>query len=226
MALDQGGDGGDQLGQRGAQSHHREGDDRFRYAQPCGDDHAVVHHQVGAHGDEGGGQDKPHQLHRQASAGALLCRLTGRGGRRGAPGGGDLRRHIGREHRQQDDAHPPAEHPGGVCHRRVKDRRHKEEAHRQPQGGGVRLAGPDRNGDRRHQRRIADDGADGVAIGDLPMAAHGRGRRDHHLGQGGAHRHHRGPDQQVGQAEPPGDPHRSIHEPVAALDQAEQPYTE
>ena len=183
VPLDQGGDGRDQLGQRGAQGDHRQGNDRFGHAQTGGDHDAVVHHQVGAHRDEGGGQRQPHQLHRQAAGRGRLGRgFAGCGGCGRAPGRGHLRRHIGRKEGQQDDAHPPAESAGGVGHRRVKDRRDEEEAHRQPQGGGVRLARPDCDGDGGYQRRIADDRANGVAVGDLAVAAQGRRRRNHHLG--------------------------------------------
>ena len=62
----------------------------------------------------------------------------------------------------------------------------------------------------------------GNAIGDLAVAGHGRGGGDHDLRQGGADGHHRGTDEQLRHLEAAGDAGCTVHEPVAALDEAEQ----
>ena len=60
VSLFRGNDGGHQLRQGGAQGHEGQGNDGLRHAQPLGDESAVVHQQVGPHGDEGRADDQQH----------------------------------------------------------------------------------------------------------------------------------------------------------------------
>ena len=83
-----------------------------------------------------------------------------------------------------------------------------------------------RNGEGRNEGCIADDRTDGVAVGDLAVAGKGRGGGDHHLRQGGADGHHGGTNEQLRNMEAAGNARGTIHEPVTALDEAQQAHDE
>ena len=219
MAFDERGNGRDQLRQGRAQRHKGQRDNTLGHAQSLGDQGAVVHQQVGAHGDQHRAQ---HQKHQHTGQGhglfflfMLLC-------------GGvlhlvDVGRHVGHEHRQHDKAHGTGELAEAVSRHAVDGRRRKEEQHRHFQHFGVHFTRAHRNGDSRDQRRIADDRTDGVAVSDLAVAGQRRHRGDHDLGQGSADGHHCGSNQQFGQMEPPRQRRCAVHEPVAAFNEKQQP---
>ena len=60
------------------------------------------------------------------------------------------------------------------------------------------------------------------AVGNLAVARHGRGGRNHNFRQRGADGHHGGANEQLRQMEFAGNPGGAIHKPVAALDQKDQ----
>ena len=119
-------------------------------------------------------------------------------------------------------AHRASEGAGGVGHTGIESGSHKEEGHRGAQALGVNLARAHRNGDGGDQCSVADDRADGVAVGDLAVTGEGRGGGHHDLRQGGTDGHHRGTDEQLRHMEAAGDAGGTVHKPVAALDQAQQ----
>ena len=218
MALSQRGDGGDQLRQRGAQCHKGQRNDRLRHAQRLRDEGAVVHQQVSAHSNEHCADDQQTQLLGKGAFLSLL--LLFRGG--GVFHSQHVAHDVSHEHGQQDQTHRAGEGAGGVGHTGIESGSHKEEGHRGAQALGVNLARAHRNGDGGDQCRIADDRADGVAVGDLAVTGEGRGGGHHDLRQGGTDGHHRGTNEQLRHMEAAGDAGGTVHKPVAALDQAQQ----
>ena len=168
MALHQRGDGRDQLGQRSAQRHEGERDDRFGHTQRLCDDGAVVHQQVRTQRDEGRAHHQPQNDPPKAHQLFFVLRLC-----RGTFHLPDIRRHIGREHCQHQQTQRPGEAAHPVSGEAVDGRRREEKGHWHPQGLGVHLGGPHGHRDGRDEGRIADDRADGVAVSDLAMAGHG-----------------------------------------------------
>ena len=219
MPLDERGDRRDQLGQGGAQRHKRQRDNTLGHAQRLRDQRAVVHQKVCAHRDQHRAGYQQHQHLRQGHGFFLVVVLLGGGVFHLYHVGG----HVRDKHRQHNKAHRAGELAKAVGRHAVDGRRGKEEQHRHFQRLRVNFSRAHRNGDGRDQRRIADDRPDGVAVGDLAMAGQRRHRRDHDLGQGGADGHDRRADEQLGQMEPPRQRRRAVHEPVAALDEEQQP---
>ena len=225
MALYQGGDGGDQLRQGRPQGHEGQGDDGLRHAQSLGDEGAVVHQQVGAHGDEGRADDQQQDV--LAHGGGAVNGLVRAAGLHGVPEAlAHGKDHVHREHHQQHNARQPGEGPVGIGDGGIKHGGDEEEDHRGPQAPAVRLRGADGDGQGCDQGGVADHRADGVAIGDLAVAADGGGGGYHHLRQGGADGDHRGADENFRHMEPVGQPRGPVHEPVAALDQQHQTHDE
>ena len=224
MALDQRGNGGDQFRQGSAQRHKGQCNDRFRYPKRLGDPCAIVHQQVGANGDQ---YRACHQ--QQQFLGKRLgfsCRLLRCGSNRF---GGHLPHrcdHINRKQSQQNQAGNPAEIPGGVGDAGVKQRGKEKERYRCAQAFGVDFAGPYSDGERGDQGGVADYRSNGVAVSDLAVSAQCRGGGYHDLRQGSTDGHYRGADQQFGQMKTAGNTGSAIHKPVAAFNQADQPYAE
>ena len=222
-ALDQRGDGGDQLRQRGAQRHKGQRDDRLRHAQCLCDEGAVIHQQVCAQCDEHSAQ---HQQYQRFGKGHLFPGIFGLGLRFGGGRGffhlQYVCHHVGHEHGQHHKAQRAGELAHGVGSHAVDGGCGKEEGYRHPQGLGVYLARTDGDGDGGDQGRVADDRADGVAVGDLTMAGHSGHGGHHDLRQSSADGHHRCADEQLRQMEPPCQCRSTVHEPVAALDQEQQ----
>ena len=220
MALDEAGDGGDQLGQAGAQGDHGQADDRIGDAEGGGDQGAVVHQEAGAQGD---GRGADHQQKQLQGEGPLfpVCLLFPALFR-------ELRmplhlqdgdEHIDHKDREIGKAHPAleaAQRPGDAG---IGERRGEEEGRREGEGLGIDLPGTHGDGDRRDQAGVADDGADGVAVADAGVALHGRLAGDHHLRERGADGDDRRADQQLRQMKAAGDAHRAVDKPVAALDE-------
>ena len=221
MSLLQGGDGGDELRQRGTQSHEGQGNHRLRNAQLLGDDGAVLYQQVGTVGNEGGSNDQQHKLHGKGAGGCGgFCFL----------GGflwvsetlADVGNQVYHKNRQHDDAQPSGEgaHPVGC--QAVDRGGGEEEENGHLHGLHVHGAGIAGYGNGRDQSGIADDGADGVAVGHGSLTQQGTGGGHHYFRQCGADGDHRGTDDDVRQTEPAGDARGTVNEPVAALDEQNQ----
>ena len=178
VALHQGGDGGDQLRQRRTQRNKGQSDDGLRYAQSLGNDDAVVHQELGSQGDQRRAHRQQAQILREASLNGLPAASGGSGDALDLEDGD---RHVNREARQQDDARQAAEIAGGIGNGGIKHRRRKEEEHRQAQGFRVQLPRAHGDGDGGNQSRVADDGADGVAVGDFPVPFQRGGGGNHNL---------------------------------------------
>ena len=227
MALDQAGDGRDELRQAGTQSHHGQADDGVRHPQGRGDLGAVVHQEPGAQSDGRRADDQQQNLLGQGlflPAGFLLFLIL----RQlrvllHLQGGHD---HVDHEHAQVGDAHPAQEPAHGVGRQGVGDGGAEEEDRGQGEGLGVHLPGGQGNGDGGDEAGVADDGADGVAVADAGVALQGRLAGDHHLGQCRADGHDGGADKQLRQMKPAGDAHGAVHKPVAALDQQPKAHQE
>ena len=222
VALLQGGDGGHQLRQGGAQGHEGQGNHRFGHAQFLGDDGAVLHQQVGTHGNQGRAHHQQHQLHNQRTGGLhffhfLNFCLVGIG--KTLTDGGD---HVKHKDHQHDHAHPAGELAQNVGSHAVNGGRGEEEQHRHFHGLDIHGAGIAGHGNGSNQGGVADDGADGVAIGHCALAHEGSGGGDHDLRQGGADGDHGGTHDDVRQVEPLGKARSAVHEPVAALDEQNQ----
>ena len=217
MALHQRSNGRDQLRQRGTQRHEGQRDDRFRHAHRLRDEGTVVHQQVRAQRDEGCAHHQQQDDLSDAHRLFLMLRLC-----RGIFHLPDIRRHIGHKHPQHQQAHRTGKAAHAVSCHAVDGRSRKEESHRNTQGLRVHLAGPHGHRNGRDEGRVADDRADGVAVGDLAVAGHCRDGGHHHLGQGSADGHHRCADEQLRQMELAGQRRCAVHEPVTALDKAEQ----
>ena len=223
MALGQRGDGGDQLGKGGAQRHKGEGDDRLGHSHGLGDQGAIVHQQVGADGDENGS----HRQQQKGLPGGSVTQFRLSGDRSGvAEGLADSEDHINRKDAQQLQTNRPAEAAGDIGPVKVDGGGEEEKDHRGAKTLSVHLGRADGDGQCGDKGGVADDGADGIAIGQLSVAAHGRGGRHHHFGKGGADGDHRSADEQLGHAEPVGDAGGALHKPVAAFDQEQQTQTE
>ena len=219
VALGQRGDSRDQLGQRGAECDKRQGDDALGHAEGLRDQGAVVHEQVCADGDQHRAQHKQDQRPGEGHF-LLLGRLLRTGG--GVFHLQHVDDHVRREHGQHDDAHDAGEFAEHIGRNAVDGRRREEEGDGGFQRFGVYLAGAHRNRDGRDQRRVADDRADGVAVGDLAMAGQRGHRGDHDLRQRCADGDHRRADEQLRQVEAAGQCGRAVNKPVAALDQEQQ----
>ena len=116
----------------------------------------------------------------------------------------DVDRDVGHEHRQHDKAHDAGELAENIRRNAVDGRCREEEGDGGFQRFGVYPAGAHRNRDGRDQCRIADDRADGVAVGDLAMAGQRGHRGDHDLRQRRADGDHRRADEQLRQVEAAG----------------------
>ena len=201
MALDQRGDGRDQFGQRGAERDKRQGDDALGHAEGLRDQGAVVHEQVCADGDQHRAQHKQDQRLGEGHF-LLLGRLLLTGG--GVFHLQHVDGHVRHKRCQHDDAHDAGESAENIGRNAVDGRRREEEGDGGFQRFGVYPARAHRNRDGRDQCRIADDRADGVAVGDLAMAGQRGHRGDHDLRQRRADGDHRRADEQLRQVEAAG----------------------
>ena len=218
MTLDQRGDGRDQLRQTGAKSDEGQGNDRLRHAQLFGDDGAVVHQQVRAHGNDRRANHQEQQLLPQRDGRAVLVGflVLGSGGFDALTDGDD---HVEDKHRQQHDAQRPGELPHPVGGEAVDGGCDEEENHRLLHGLHIHGGRTDGQGNGGNERRIADNGADGVAVGHGALTVQCAGGGHHHLRQCGADGHHGGAHDDLGNMEAPGKAGGAVHEPVAALDE-------
>ena len=219
MALDQRGDGRDQLGQRGAECDKRQSDDALGHAEGLRDQGAVVHEQICADGDQHRAQHKQDQRLGEGHF-LLLGRLLLTGG--GVFHLQHVDGHVRHKRCQHDDAHDAGESAENIGRNAVDGRRREEEGDGGFQRFGVYPAGAHCNRDGRNQCRVADDRADGVAVGDLAMAGQRGHRGDHDLRQRRADGDHRRADEQLRQVEAAGQCGRAVNKPVAALDQEQQ----
>ena len=179
------GDGGDQLRQGSAQRHKGQGNHGFRHTQRLGDKRPVIHQQVGTNGNHRCAADEHGNAHPQRAA--LF------GGFRFLCGGSGILEtltdgavQIQRQQNQQTGADDVAKIAGQVGIDAVECGGGKKEKDRDFQALGVNGPGAHRNGDGGNQGGVADDGADGVAIGNLTMTADSGGGRYHHFRQGGS----------------------------------------
>ena len=223
MALRQSAHRRHQLWQRGSQRDERQRNHGLRHAQLLGNQDAVIHQQSGSQGDQYRSRRQQNGVLRcgPLSCGSALPGGSGAGRPFDLPDGDG---HIGGENRQQNDSHHTAEIAGGIGYRPIDPGGGKEKDHRRSQRPGIHLAGAHRNGDGGNQRGVADHGADGVAISNLPVTAQSGSGGNHHLRQSRSDGNHGRPDQQLRHTEAVCDVHRAVHKPVAALDQKNQPH--
>ena len=206
-------------GEAGAQGHEQQGDDSLGDAQPQGDDLAVLHQQVGADGDDTGTGDQERQVLPEGTFPLLFLLIGGVGVAQAVP---DRQEHIHGEDSEHRKAQPAGEGAQAVGGQAVDGGGEEEEKGGGLHGLGIHGAGVPDNGDGGDQGGVADDGADGVAIGHCAGAHQSAGGGDHDLGQGGADGDHGGAHHDIGQVEPPGHAGGAVHEPVAAVDQQHQ----
>ena len=219
MALGQRGDGRDQLWQRGTQRDKGQCNDALRHTEGLGNQGTVVHQQVCAHGDQHRAQ---HQQDQRPGQGHFLFF-----GRLSVNGGGvfhlqHVDYHVGHEHSQHDKAHDAGELAENIRRNAVDGRRRKEEGDRGFQRFGIDLTGAHGDGDSRNERRVADDRADGVAVGDLAMAGQRGHGGDHDLRQSRTDGNDGRTDEQFRQMEPPGQRRGTVDKPVTAFNKEQQ----
>ena len=130
--------------------------------------------------------------------------------------------HIDCENHQQKDTVRAGKMPFEIRSRGVIDSCDEIKQHRSFHRAAIDLTRFDRDGDGGDQRSIADDGADGVAVGKLAVAGNRGGRGNHHLRQGRTDGDHRRADQNIGNMKAAGESRRAVDEPVACLDQQQQ----
>ena len=220
MAFTQGGDGGDQLGQAGAQSNEGQRDNGFRHAQFLGDEGTVVNQQVGAHGDDGSADNQQSQLHPEGTLLGFAFFFLNLVGVLHALTDGD--EHVHGEDGEQHEAQPLGEFTQEVGGHAVQGGGAEEEDDGHLHGLDVDRAGIASNGDGGNQRSIADDGADGVAVSHSALTLQGTGDRNHDLGQRGTDGNDGRTDDDVRQLEAAGKAGGAVNEPVAALDEQHQ----
>ena len=229
VSLGEGGDGGDQLRQRGTERDEGQRDDGFRHAQHAGKNRPVVDEQIRADRDQGCADNEQQQIFPERVEGAfklvlddimrvctlreLFLQLLV------ADRLHDGNRHVGDENQQKDDTVCAREMPLEICRCGVESCRDEVKPHRCFHRAAVDLTRFDRDGDGGDQRSIADDGADGVAIGKLAVPGNRGGRGNHHLRQGRADGDHRRADQNIGNMKAAGESRRAVDEPVSCLDQ-------
>ena len=223
MALYERGDGGDQLRQGGAQGYKGQRNDRFRHSQRLGDDGTVIHQEVGPHGDQ---RRADHQQQNILVKGLhflfrLLFLFRTDGGNELWPlhrlGNGNG--HVGDENQKHQHAGHSAEAAEEISRGHIYRGGSKEKGNGNAKGFSVDLTWAYRHHNGGDQRRIADDGADGVAVGDLSVPAYRRGGGNHHLRQGGADGDHRGADKDLRHMEPVGNARGPVHKPIPALNE-------
>ena len=134
----------------------------------------------------------------------------------------DVGDHVGHEHCQHDKAHRAGKFTEAVGGHAVDGGGDKEEDNRRFQRLGVNLARAHGNRDGCDQRRVADDRADGIAVGNLAVAGNRRHRGNHDLRQRCADGNDRRANQQLRQVEAPRQRRCAVDEPVAALNQEQQ----
>ena len=222
MALLQRGDGGDQLRQAGAQGNEGQSDDGLGDAQTLGDDGAVLHQQIGTPGDEGGANHQQNQIHPQGvglGIAVFLLFLHTVGVFHALTDGED-------QVNDEDGQHHKAQRTGEGAHdvggEAVDGGADEEKDHRHLHGFGVHGTGVEGHGDGGNEGGVADDGANGVAVGHRALTQERTGGGDHDLGQGGADGYHGGTNYDVGQIETPGNAGGAVNEPVAALDEQDK----
>ena len=218
MTLQQGGNGGYQLRQRGAQRHHGDTHHLGGNAQPilCQRDGRALQH-IGAHRNQRGTDDQHDQILYQRAAVVIRLTLGLRGGILESVADGQ--EHIHGKNQQHHNAQPSVETTEDVSGGHVNGGGNEEENDRCYHCLTIDRCGTDGDGQSGNQRRITDDGADGVAIGHGGIVVHRGSDRYHYLRQGGADGHHRGADDNLGHAEFLGHAHGAVHKPVAALNQ-------
>ena len=218
MTLAEGCDRGDQLGERCPQGDHGQPDHGVRNAESLGDQGAVVDQEIRSDRD-GRCADDEHPDHDRH---ALFFCFTLFGGCRRFGIVFHLQEqndHVDDKTDDQDDALPSGELSGRICDRRVENGCRKEESCRKQQTFSFYEGRFDRYGNSGDQACVADDGADGVSVGDAAAAFQGCLARDHDFRQGRSDGDDRGADQEFRQMEVFGDACGAVHEPVAAFDQ-------
>ena len=191
-------------------------------AQASGDDGAMLHQQVSAHGDQSGAENQPEQILEQRSgllAFLNLFHFHSIGVLHALTDGDDQVNHEDHQHDQAHGTGEPAHDVGGHA---VDGGAAEEEDNGHLHGLGVDGTGIHSHGDGGDQSGVADDGADGVAVCHGTLAQHGAGGGDHDLGQRGADGNDSGAHDDVRQVEPAGDAGGTVDKPVAALDQQDQ----
>ena len=232
VSLGEGGDGGDQLRQRGTERDEGQRDDGFRHAQHAGKNRPVVDEQIRADRDQGCADNEQQQILPERVEGAfelvlddimrvctlreLFLQLLV------ADGLYDGNRHVGDEDQQEEDAVCTREMSLEIGGCGVEGSRDEVKAYRGLHRAAVDLTRFDRDGDGGDQRGIADDRADGVAVGKLAVAGNRGGRGNHHLRQGRTDGDHRRADQNIGNMKAAGESRRAVNEPVTCLDQQQQ----
>ena len=170
MALCQRGDGGDEFGQGSAECNEGQCDDGLGNTQSLCDEGAVIDQQVRADGDQDSTHDQQADVLAEGVFAALFLFFLGFGSVFHRQNVAD---DVGDEHCQQDETDGAAEVTGSVGDTSIDSSGHEEEQHRNTQALRVDLARADCDGDGGDQSGIADDRADGVAVGDLTVAGQG-----------------------------------------------------
>ena len=218
MTFNQRSNGRDQLRQRSTQRDKGQGDDAFGHAQRLGDQCTIINEQICANGDDRRTGDQQDQRLGQGDQ-LFLFGVFLSGGVLHLPDVGD---HVGHEHCQHDKAHRAGKFTEAVGSHAVDGGGDKEEDNRRFQCLRVNLARAHGNRDGCDQRRVADDRADGIAVGNLAVAGNRRHRGNHDLRQRCADGNDRRANQQLRQVEAPRQRRCAVDEPVAALNQEQQ----
>ena len=217
VALDQGGDGGDELRKARAEGNKGQCNHRFRHAKRLSNLGAVFHKQVCPQGDQRRAQDQ--EQNHFPDGQFLAFRLLRLRLRRvfHLP---DIQNHIDKEHAQHQNADCPGKTPDQVSSNTIDGCGEEKEQNGHFQGFRVHLSGADGDGDGGDQGCIADYRADGVSVGDFPVAGDGGHRGNHDFRQRGADGHDRCADQQLRQMEASGKVACAVHKPVSAFNEA------
>ena len=220
MALQQGGNSGDQLGQGGAQGNHGHAHHFGGDAGHGGQRNGRAFQHISAHGNQAGAEDQYHQVLQQRAVFAFVAVFFLRSGGHGVfkaviDGAG----HIGGKHYQHHDAQPAVKAAEDIGGHHIDGGRDEEEDNGGDNGLAVNAGGTDGNGQCGDQCGVADDRADGVAVSDSAVVVEGSGDGNHDFGQGGADGNHGGTDDDLGHLKALGNAHSAVDEPVAALDQ-------
>ena len=208
-----GDDGGDELGQRGAERNDGETDERFAHAERGGDRFRAVNNELSAADDGCGAEDdEDHALQpgERLFLFGFLCAVQKRVS--------DEHEHIGREEYQKEDGIRAVESSVDQ-HNEERGGCGERDGHVPFQNIHIRDNGENGRGNTDYDQKVEDIRADDVAEGNVVGAAETCGNADGGCGKAGADRNDRETDDQRGDLQLGGDGRRAVNENIRALDQ-------
>ena len=221
MSLLERGNGGNELRQTGAQCDKRQRNDGFGNTKPLCDFGAVLNQQVCTPCNKCSADDKQEKFLPELPRFDVFLFLGLHTVRifHALPNGEKQIYGTENQHDNADRSGKASQNVGGKA---VDRGASEEEDHRHFQGLHAHRTGIERNGNGGNEGGIADDRANGVAIGHSSLPGQSAGGGNHDLRQGRADGDYRGAHNDVRQVEPAGNSCSTVYKPVAALNEQQK----